>query len=169
MQAVTRGTAEGLTLLLQIAAMLIVFVALVHLANRLCGILPIVGGAPLSLERILGVIMAPLAWLTGVPWSEAHAAGALLGKKTVFNESVAYADLAAAPPEQLSARSKLLMTYALCGFANFGSLGILLAGKEAMVPQRRNELTELGGKSIVAGTLATCFSRRGRRCVVVAA
>ena len=91
-------------------------------------------------------------------WSEASAAGSLLGTKTVLNELVAYLDLAKMPPDVLSPRSKLLMTYALCGFANFGSLGIMIGGMGAMVPERRREIVSLGMKSIVAGTIATCMT-----------
>jgi CNT family concentrative nucleoside transporter len=158
MEAITRGTLEGLELLLNIVAMLVVFVAIVSLCNAALGLLPNVGEHPLTLERMLGWGMAPLAWSFGIPWSEAQAAGALLGKKTVLNELIAYLDLAKLPEETLSARSKLLMTYALCGFANFGSLGILLGGMGAMVPERRGELVELGMKSIAAGLLATCLT-----------
>jgi CNT family concentrative nucleoside transporter len=157
--AVTRGTQEGLQLLLGIVAMLLVFVALVALANAVLGALPDVGGAPLTLERIFGWVFAPLAWLVGVPWSEALTAGALLGKKTVLNELLAYLDMARLPPEALSPRSRLLLTYAMCGFANLGSLGIMLGGMGAMLPeQRRGELAELGVKSIGAGLLATCVT-----------
>jgi CNT family concentrative nucleoside transporter len=156
--AITRGTIDGLELLLQIVAMLVVFIALVALANGLLGLLPELSGERLTLERIFGWVMAPLAWACGVPWSEATTAGALLGKKTVLNELVAYIDLAKLPADALSPRSRLLMTYALCGFANFGSLGIMLGGMGAMVPERRGELIDLGLKSIVAGTLATCLT-----------
>ena len=157
--ALTRGTLEGLQLLLNIVAMLIVFVAIVALVNSGLGLLPAVAGAALTLERIFGWVFAPLAWLTGVPWNEAAVAGALLGKKTVLNELLAYLDLARLPPDQLSVRSKLLLTYALCGFANFGSLGIMLGGMAAMLPaERRRELAELGVKSIVAGLLSTCIT-----------
>jgi CNT family concentrative nucleoside transporter len=157
--AITRGTVEGLQLLLNIVAMLIVFVALVALANMLLGLLPPIAGAALSLERMLGWLFAPLAWLIGIPWHEAVTAGALLGKKTVLNEFLAYIDLAALPEEQLSARSRLLMTYALCGFANFGSLGIMLGGLASMLPShRREELAQLGLKSVLAGLLATCLT-----------
>ena len=156
MEAVTRGTLEGLQLLLQITALLIVLVALVHLANALLSLLPL--AQPLTLQRIFGWMFAPLAWAAGVPWSESQAAGALLGTKTVLNEFIAYVDLAQTPAETLSPRAKLLMTYALCGFANFGSLGILIGGMGAMVPERRGEIVALGMKSIVAGTLATCMT-----------
>ncbi len=108
--------------------MLVVFVALVALVNGVLGMLPALGGAPLSLERLLGYAFAPLAWACGVPWSEVAVAGQLLGKKTVLNELLAYLDLAALPDAALSPRSRVLMTYALCGFANFGSLGIMLGG-----------------------------------------
>ena len=115
-------------------------------------------GAPITLQRMLGTLLAPLARLVGVPWSEAPAAGALLGTKTVLNEFIAYIDLAHLPPDTLSLRSRMIITYALCGFANFASLGILIGGLATMAPQRRDEVVELGMKSIVAGTLATCMT-----------
>ena len=158
MDAITRGTADGLALLLNIMAMLIVLVALVSLANLAFGLLPDVAGAPLTLQRLLGWVLAPLTWLLGIPWSEAATAGSLLGTKTVLNELLAYLDLAALPPGALSERSRLIMTYALCGFANFGSLGIMLGGLGTMVPERRREIVALGFRSIVAGTLATCMT-----------
>ena len=158
MDAVTRGTVDGLNLLLNVVALLIVLIALVTLANALLGLLPLQAGVPLTLQHVLGVLLAPLAWLVGVPWSEAPAAGALLGVKTVLNEFVAYLDLARMSDTTLSLRSRLLMTYALCGFANFGSLGILIGGMATMAPERRDEIVGLGMKSIVAGTLATCLT-----------
>jgi CNT family concentrative nucleoside transporter len=148
MDALTRGTLEGAQLLVNIVAMLVVFVALVALVNLLI--------APYTLQGLLGWLLAPLAWLAGIPWDEAQAAGALLGTKTVINELVAYLDLAASPG--LSERSRLLMTYALCGFANLGSLGIMIGGLGTMSPERRRDVVELGIKSIVAGTLATCLT-----------
>jgi len=157
--AITRGTLEGLQLLLNIVALLLVFVALVALVNMFLGALPTVGGSALSLERILGWLFAPLAWLVGVPWTEAAVGGALLGKKTVLNEFLAYIDLAALPADQLSTRSRLLLTYALCGFANFGSLGIMLGGLNVMLPANRHaEVAELGVKSVLAGLLTTCLT-----------
>lgn len=146
--AVTRGTLEGAQLLLNIVAMLVVFVALVSLVNLVL--------EPYTLQRILGWVLAPLAWLAGVPWAEAQAGGALIGTKTVLNEFIAYLDLAKST--ELSERSKVLMTYALCGFANFGSLGIMIGGLGTMCPERRAEIVGLGLKSIVAGTLATCLT-----------
>jgi CNT family concentrative nucleoside transporter len=157
--ALTRGTLDGVQLLLAIVAMLLVFVALVALVNMLLALAPPLAGAPLTLERLLGWVFAPLAWAIGVPTQEAAVGGALLGKKVALNEFLAYLDLAALPPEQLSPRSRLLLVYALCGFANFGSLGIMLGGLSAMLPaERRAELTQLGMKSIVSGLLATCLS-----------
>ena len=155
MEAVTRGTGEGATLLINIVAMLIVLVALVSLANELLALLPAVEGRALSLQRVLGWLMAPLAWSAGVPWAEAPAAGALLGTKTVLNELVAYLDMAALAPEVLAPRSRIIMTYALCGFANLGSLGILLGGMCAIAPERRPEIVQLGPLTLVSGTLAT--------------
>src|SRR5688572_16280175 len=145
---VTRGTLEGAQLLINIVAMLVVFVALVALVNLVI--------APYTLQGALGWLLAPLAWLAGIPWSEARAAGALLGTKTVINELVAYLDLA--NTTALSERSRLLLTYALCGFANLGSLGIMIGGLGTMSPERRGEVVDLGIKSIVAGTLATCLT-----------
>jgi CNT family concentrative nucleoside transporter len=159
MVALTRGTLEGLQLLLNIVAMLLVFVALVALANGILGVLPAVNGAPLTLERILGWLFAPLAWLIGIPTSEVLVAGKLLGEKTVLNEFIAYLDMAKMSAAELSPRSALLMTYALAGFANFGSLGIMLGGLDALLPkERRAELATLGVKSIPAGLLATCIT-----------
>jgi CNT family concentrative nucleoside transporter len=157
MAALTRGTLDGLHLWLNIIALLIVAVALVALVNAALGVLPDVAAAPLSLERVFGWVFAPLAWLTGVPWGEAAVAGQLLGKKTVLNELIAYMELARLPPEALSPRSRVLMTYALCGFANFGSLGIMLGGLTAMMPAERHaEVADLGLKSVLAGLLSTC-------------
>ena len=148
MDALTQGTLGGAQLLVNIVAMLVVFVALVTLVNLII--------APYTLQGILGWLLAPLAWLAGIPWSEAQVAGKLLGTKTVLNELVAYIDLA--NTAGLSERSRLLMTYALCGFANFGSLGIMIGGMSTMCPERRPEIVSLGMKSIVAGTLATCLT-----------
>ncbi len=158
MDAVTRGTLDGLKLMLNIVAMLIVLVALVSLANQLLGLLPPLAGAELTLQRLLGWLMSPLVWLLGIPWAEAQTAGMLMGTKTVLNELLAYLQLAKLPASALSEHSRLIMIYALCGFANFGSLGIMLGGLGAMVPERRAEIVGLGMKSIVAGTLATCMT-----------
>ena len=158
MDAVVKGTLDGLHLLLNIIAMLVVMVALVHLSNRLIGLLPDVGGAPLTLQRLLGFLMAPVVWLFGIPWAEAQTAGSLMGTKTILNELLAFLDMAKLPADALDPRSRLIMTYALSSFANFGSLGILIGGLGSLAPERRDEIVGLGIKSLVAGTLATCMT-----------
>ncbi|MBV8753990.1 MAG: nucleoside:proton symporter [Hyphomicrobiales bacterium] len=157
MDAIVSGTTSGLSLLLNICAMLIVLIALVHLANAILGLLPQVAAAPITLQRLLGYVMAPVCWLIGVPWREATTAGALMGVKTVLNEFIAYVQLAALPADALSPRSRLIMLYAMCGFANFGSLGIMIGGLATMAPERRDDVVSLGMKSIVSGTLSTCL------------
>jgi CNT family concentrative nucleoside transporter len=157
MDAIVRGTAAGLELLLNICAMLIVLVALVHLANAIMGVLPAVAGAPITLQRLLGYVMAPVCWLMGVPWTEAATAGGLMGIKTILNEFIAYVEFSKLPPDALDPRSRLIMLYAMCGFANFGSLGIMIAGLATMAPDRRDDVLSLGVKSIVSGTIATCL------------
>jgi CNT family concentrative nucleoside transporter len=158
MDAVTRGTTQGLELMLNIIAMIIVLVALVHLINIMLGAIPDMAGAPLTLQRLMGWLMCPVVWLMGVPWAESHAAGVLMGTKTVLNEFIAYVDMSNLSPGVLSERSLLIMSYALCGFANPGSLGIMIGGLGAMAPERRKEIVSLGLRSIIAGTLATCMT-----------
>ena len=158
MDAIVHGTLEGLKLLLNIIALLIVFIAMVSIVNSCLGILPFVDGTALTLQRLLGWLFAPLAWAIGIPWHESAVAGSLLGTKTILNELVAYLNLSALGPEDLSERSRLIMTYALCGFANLGSLGIMLGGLGAMAPERREEIVSLGFKSILSGTMATCMT-----------
>ncbi|HBR07223.1 MAG TPA: nucleoside:proton symporter [Desulfovibrio sp.] len=158
MDAVAQGTADGISLYLNILAMLVVLIALVALANSALGLLPDVGGAVLSLERLAGWILSPLAWLLGVPWAEAQVAGSLLGVKVVLNELLAYLNLAALEPGALSERSRLILVYAMCGFANFGSLGIMIGGMRAMVPERSREVAELGLRTIVSGFLSSCMT-----------
>ncbi len=157
MDAIVKGTAAGLELLLNICAMLIVLVALVHLANAILGLLPDIAGAPISLQRTLGAVMAPVCWLMGIPWSEATTAGSLMGIKTILNEFIAYVELSKLPADALDQRSRLIMLYAMCGFANFGSLGIMIGGLGTMAPDRRDDIISLGCKSILSGTLATCL------------
>jgi CNT family concentrative nucleoside transporter len=156
MDAIATGTRAGLELYLQIVAMLLVLVALVHLVNSGLALLPPVAGTALTLERLLGYLMAPVTWLMGIPWAECRSAGALMGIKTALNELLAYLELSRLAPDALSTRSELIMTYALCGFANFGSLGIMIGGLTTLAPERREEIIGLGLKSIVGGTLATC-------------
>lgn len=155
MDAIVKGTTAGLELLLNICAMLIVLVALVHLANTILGLLPDIAAKPISLERLLGLAMGPLCWLMGMPWDQAVTAGSLMGIKTILNEFVAYVELSKLPPDALDPRSRLILLYALCGFANFGSLGIMIGGLATMAPERRDDVISLGFKSIVGGTLTT--------------
>jgi CNT family concentrative nucleoside transporter len=157
MDAIVKGTSAGLELLLNIVAMLLVLVALVYLANAILGLLPAIGGAKISLQRLLGYLMAPVCWLIGLPWSQAVTAGSLMGTKTVLNELIAYVDLSRLGADALDPRSRLIMLYAMCGFANFGSLGIMIGGLGTMAPERRAEINSLGVKSIVSGTLTTCL------------
>ena len=158
MDAVAKGTRDGIVFLANIIAMLVVLVALVSLANSALGLLPELAGEPVTLQRLFAYAFRPVMWLIGIPGPETSAAAALMGTKTVLNKFIAYVDFAHLPPEALSARSRLIMTYALCGFANFGSLGILIGGMGAMVPERRPEIVALGLRSILSGTLATCMS-----------
>ena len=156
--AIAQGTREGIALLVNVTAMLIVIVSLVALANQLLGLVTVPLGAKLTIEQMLGWLFAPLAWLLGIPWAECAKAGSLLGVKTVLNELIAYLQLSQIPAGGLSERSRLILTYALCGFANFGSLGIMIGGMVAMVPARRAEIVSLGAKAIVSGTLASMMT-----------
>lgn len=158
MDAITRGTFDGVKILINVIAMLVVLVALVYLANAILGLLPNVAGEPLKLERILGWVMAPVTWLIGIPWAEAQTAGSLMGVKTVLNELIGYLQLSQLPHDALSERSKIIMIYAMCGFANFGSLGIMIGGLASVVPEKREEIVGLGMKSILGGTLATLMT-----------
>ena len=154
MDAVTRGAVDGLRLLAYIIAMVLVLVALVALLNIILGLLPEVMGAPLTLQRMFGWVLAPVAWLLGIPWEQAATAGSLLGTKIVLNELVSYLDMAGLPEGDLDGRSGLIMTYAMCGFANFGGLGVLIGGLSAVVPSRRDEIVALGVRALLAGNLA---------------
>jgi concentrative nucleoside transporter, CNT family len=156
--ALVRGTMDGVAPLVGIATMLIVAVAVVALVNMGLGHLPDVAGGPITLERIASLPFRPVMWLIGIPWSETATAAQLMGTKTVLNEFVAYLHFAALPADALSAHSKMILTYALCGFANFGSVGILVGGMRAMAPERADEITELGLRSLLSGTIATCMS-----------
>ncbi len=158
MDAVAKGTRDGIVFLANIVAMLVVLVALVSLANSALALLPDLAGEPITLQRLFAYAFRPVMWLIGIPGPDVDAAAALMGTKTVLNEFIAYVDFAHLPEGTLSAPSRLIMTYALCGFANFGSLGILIGGMGAMVPERRPEIVALGLRAILSGTLATCMS-----------
>ena len=158
MDALSRGTADGFRLFLNIVAMLIVFVALVKLANLTLGLLPDVYGAPATLERLLGFVLAPAAWLTGVPWAESSTAGSLLGTKVALNEFIAYIDMIKLPAGALSDKSRLIMTYVMCSFSNLGSVGILIGGLGTLCPERRSEIVSLAMKALLAGVLASLMT-----------
>lgn len=155
--ALVRGTADGVAPLVGITTSLLVTVSLVALANMAMGALPLPGG-PWTLQSLLAGPLRPVMWLIGIPWGEAGAAALLMATKTVLNEFVAYLNMAALPPEALAPRSRFIMTFALCGFANFGSLGILVGGLAAMMPERRAEVAALGARSMVSGTISTLLS-----------
>jgi CNT family concentrative nucleoside transporter len=156
--AITRGTMDGIGPLVAIIALLLVSVALVALANAALALIPPVWDAPITLQRIASLPFRPILWLIGIPWPETAPAATLMGTKTILNEFVAYLNLAALPPETLSPKSRLIVTYAMCGFANLASVGILVGGMSAMAPERRREITALGLRSLLSGTLATCTS-----------
>lgn len=158
--AATEGGLVGMRLALNIGALLVAFIALIALVNLLLGGIGGLFGAPeITLQSILGVLLSPLAFLMGVPWSEAQEVGSLIGVKTILNEFVAYEQLSRTIASgAISNRSAVIATYALCGFANFGSLAILLGGIQGIAPERRPEAARLGVLSIVAGTLTTCLT-----------
>ncbi len=157
LDALVRGTLDGIPILAAIVAVLLVTVALVALANMALALLPDWGGV-ITLQRIAALPFRPIMWLVGVPWAETPTAAMLMATKTVLNEFVAYLDFSKLPADALSPRSRVILTYALCGFANFGSLGILIGGLSTMAPQRQAEIVSLGWRSILSGTLATCTS-----------
>jgi CNT family concentrative nucleoside transporter len=156
--AIVQGTIDGMQLFLAIIAILIVIFALVALVDEGLAFLPLAGGAPVTLRRIFGFVFTPLVWLIGVPWSEAPAAGALMGTKAILNEYVAFQDLAALAPGVLGERARLIIVYAMCGFANLASVGLLISTIGTLAPARRRDAAALGLKSWVAGNLATAMT-----------
>jgi concentrative nucleoside transporter, CNT family len=158
MDAVVRGAMEGVQLMLAVIGIIITIFALVNLADQILAVLPHVDGAALTLKRMLGWLCGPLMWLIGVPWDQAPAAGALMGTKAILNEYVAYLDLAALPAGTLDPRSRLIVTYALCGFANLASIGLLVSTIASLCPERRAEAAGLGVKSWIAGNLASLMT-----------
>jgi CNT family concentrative nucleoside transporter len=158
LDALVKGTMDGVPILAAIIATLLVTVALVTLANMALGLFPDWDGAAVTLQRLFALPFRPVMWLIGVPWAETAQASMLMATKTVLNEFVAYLNFTSLPVETFSPRSRIILTYALCGFANFGSLGIVIGGLGAMVPARRREIVQLGFRTIVSGTLATCMS-----------
>ena len=154
--AISKGTMDGLTVALNISAILIVFVSFVAIGNGLLSAFPDVLGAPLTIERVLGVVFAPLAWLIGVPWAEAPQAGYLLGVKLMLTEFIAFIQLGGVPAEAMTERTRMIMTYALC--ANIGSVGITVTGMGVLMPERRAEIIGMVWKALLAGFLATCMT-----------
>jgi concentrative nucleoside transporter, CNT family len=155
MDAITQGTIDGVATFINIVGMLLVLTALIALVNLLMGLIPHGSGPAYTLQGILGAIMAPVVWLTGIPWAESQTAGALMGTKTILNEFIAFLDFARLPADAMSERSKVIMTYSMCGFANFASVGIIIGGMGTMCPERRTEIIDLGYKCLIGGTLAT--------------
>jgi concentrative nucleoside transporter, CNT family len=158
LDALVKGTLDGVPVFISIIATLIVAVAFVALVNAALGLLPHWGDAAMTLQRIFSWPFRPIMWLIGMDWDEAGRAAVLMGTKTVLNEFVAYLNFSNLPPDTFTPRSRLILTYALCGFANFGSLGIMIGGLGVMIPERRHEVVALGMRSILSGTLATCMS-----------
>lgn len=158
MDAFSTGATDGLKIVFNIATMLIAALALLWLINAGLGVFPDVNGAPLSIERILGWIFAPLMYMIGVPWSEASQSGSLMGVKTVLTEFVAFLQLAELPVEAMDPRTRMITAHAICGFANFGSMGILIGGLTIVEPERRDDFLSLAWRTLLAGTLATCLS-----------
>jgi len=158
MDAISTGTVQGLKLVANVVAMLIVLIALVALANSVLALFPNLNGHPISLERMVGAFMQPLAWTLGVDWVDTPVAGQLLGTKLVLNEFIAYLDFSRLPLDAMNDKTRVLITYLLCGFANFGSLGIVIAGVGAMAPTRKNEIISLGARALLVGTLSSCLS-----------
>ncbi len=158
MDAISKGTTDGIRLFINVLAMLIVFVALVTLVNMILGNLPYFNNEPITLQRMLGAVMAPVTWLMGVPWKDALSAGSLLGIKTILNEFYAFTELAKITDAQMSVHSRIIMTYALCGFANISSVGIMIGGFGSIVPEQRNEIISLSFKALIVGTLSSCLS-----------
>ncbi len=156
LEAACRGAGEGLKLALNILAMLIAFIAIVHMLNWGLSAFPALAGEPLTMQRILGWLGAPLAWLMGVAWTDAPTVGRLLGEKVIFNEFIAYQSLNSPEvADALSPRSFTIATYALCGFANFGSIAVMIGGIGGLAPERRGEFAALGFRSLIGGALAT--------------
>lgn len=157
-EALMKGTAEGTKMVIDVAATIVVLFALVALVNSGLSVLPQVAEAPVTVQRLVGWLLTPLVWLMGIPWDEALWCGERMGTKTVLNEFVAYMELADASGGPISARSRRILVYAMCGFANLGSLGILAGGLGSAVPERRAEIAGLAGRALIGGTLATMMT-----------
>ena len=158
MDAIMKGIHDGMQIAVNVAACLIVFVALVAIVNGILGTAPPIGGGPISVERVLGYLFAPVAWCLGIQQSEIMQAGQLLGIKMMLTEFTAFIKLGAIPAAEMTERTRTIMTYALCGFANVASVGINLAGYSVLLPERRDDIIKMVGKAMLAGFFATCMS-----------
>jgi concentrative nucleoside transporter, CNT family len=156
--ALAKGTADGIVFLANIIAMLIVAIACVTLLNMALSWIPAMGGEAVTLQRLFAYVFRPIMWLIGVPANDIVPASHLMATKTVLNEFIAYVDMAKIPSDGISPQTRLILTYAMCGFANFGSAGIMIGGMTAMAPERKRDIVGLGLRSILSGTLATCMS-----------
>jgi CNT family concentrative nucleoside transporter len=166
MDAITRGTSDGANIAVSVGTILIAVIALVYIVNAFLSLVGIQLGIDLSIQIILGYIFAPIAWLMGIPWDEAIISGELLGIKTALNEFIAYPALAGLEDGVLSDRSKLITFYALCGFANLSSVGILISGMGAMAPERKSDLIDVSFKALVGATLASCMTGLVVGCLI---
>lgn len=157
MDAISKGIQDGVNVLVSVIAMLISLTALIYVLNVCLGLLPYINNQKITLQLLFGYIFAPITWLMGIPWNEAKIAGSIMGFKISLNEIVAYQELAK-NASLLSAHTKIIMLYAICGFANFGSIGVIIGTMGTIVPDKRNEIAALGMKSVLSGTIATCIS-----------
>jgi CNT family concentrative nucleoside transporter len=158
MDAITHGVQDGVMVAVNVAAFLIVFVAFVWLVNNVLALAPDVAGAPLTLQRIFGYVFAPVAYAIGLPWADAQAGGQVLGTKLFLTEFIAFIDLGAIPPDAIAERSRMILTYAICGFANVASIGIMTGGMTVLMPQRRSEILSLAWKALLPGFMATLMT-----------
>lgn len=158
MDAITKGVQDGMMVVVNVGAFLLVFVAFVAITNALLSVFGDVGGSALTLQRMFGWLFSPLAWIIGVPWDEAQKAGGLFGTKLFLTEFVAFIELGVIPAGEMTERTRMIMTYALCGFANVGSVGIMTGGMTVLMPERRSEILSLAWKALIPGFLATCLS-----------
>jgi CNT family concentrative nucleoside transporter len=158
MDAITRGVQDGVMVAVNVAAFIIVFVAFVWIVNNLLALAPPLNGEPVTLQLLFGYAFAPVAYLIGVPWNEANAAGNILGVKLFLTEFIAYIELGAIPVEDMSERTRMIVTYAICGFANVASVGIMTGGMTVLMPERRSEIMALAWKSLLPGFMATLMT-----------
>lgn len=158
MDAITRGVQDGVMVAVNVAAFIIVFVAFVWIVNNLLGLAPPINGQPVTLQLLFGYLFAPVAYMIGIPWSEALAAGNILGTKLFLTEFIAYIELGAIPADAMSERSRMILTYAICGFANVASVGIMTGGMTVLMPERRSEIMSLAWKALLPGFMATLMT-----------